>query len=121
VELVVDLSTGDVSLQNAHEMNHFCVQGLRREQAERGTDSAQRALEVALRAKDIGTVESDGEVLVRPDVVRRLAVENATGRDDSIGAEWESGFAAMLDYAATKGWIADDGSIRLHVEWGIAS
>ncbi len=118
MELVVDLSTGDVSLQNVHQMNRFCVHGL---MTEGGTHSAQSALEAALRAQNVGTVEPDGEVLVRPDVVRRLADQGAVGRNDSIGDEWESGFAAMLDYAATKGWIADDGSIRLHVEWGIAS
>jgi hypothetical protein len=50
------------------------------------------------------------EALVDVDAVRRLAV----GR---VGPGWEGDFAAMLDYAATKGWIADDGrAIRAHIE-----
>jgi hypothetical protein len=121
MEVVVDLATGDVTLQNDREMNRFCVRALTAEQGEPAADRQRSALETALRAHDVGTLESDGDVLVTPQVVRRLADEAAIGRNDSLGAEWESGFAAMLDYAATKGWIADDGSIRSHVEWGIAS
>jgi hypothetical protein len=50
------------------------------------------------------------EALVEVDAVRRLA----TGR---VGPAWEGDFAAMLEYAEGKGWIADDGrSIRAHVE-----
>ena len=50
--------------------------------------------------------------LVAVDAVRRLAA-------GSVGATWEDDFAAMLDYARSKGWLSDDGaSIRAHVEWG---
>jgi hypothetical protein len=121
VELVVDLSVGDVSLLNDDEMDRFCLRGLIGERGEEGSDRARSALEAVLRAHDAGTVEPDGEVLVPPDLVRRLAGENAVGRGAPLDAEWEPGFTAMLEYAATKGWIADDGSIRLHVEWGIAT
>ena len=38
----------------------------------------------------------------------------AAGR---VEAGWEAGFAEMLAYAATKGWLAEDGAtIRGHVE-----
>jgi hypothetical protein len=47
---------------------------------------------------------------VRTDVLRRLAGPAAT-------PEWEQGFAAMLDYARTRGWVDDaQGAICGHVE-----
>jgi hypothetical protein len=47
---------------------------------------------------------------VRIDVLRRLAGSVAT-------SEWEDGFAAMLDYARTRGWVDDaQGAVRGHVE-----
>jgi hypothetical protein len=67
------------------------------------------ALGGALEAAGVGRMDGD-EALVEVDAVRRLAA----GR---VGEAWEGDFAAMLDYAATKGWIADEGrSIRAHVE-----
>ena len=60
----------------------------------------------------VGKVDGDGEAMVRVDAVRRLAA-------GSVGATWDDDFAAMLDYARSKGWLSDDGaSIRAHVEWG---
>jgi hypothetical protein len=47
---------------------------------------------------------------VRTDALRRLAGAVAT-------PEWEERFAAMLDYARTRGWVDDDqGAVRGHVE-----
>ena len=47
---------------------------------------------------------------VRTDALRRLAGPAAT-------SEWEEGFAAMLDYARTRGWVDDEqGAVRGHVE-----
>jgi hypothetical protein len=47
---------------------------------------------------------------VRTDALRRLAGPVAT-------PEWESGFAAMLEYARTRGWVDDEqGAVRGHVE-----
>jgi hypothetical protein len=66
-------------------------------------------LGAALEAAGVGRMDGD-ESLVEVDAVRRLAA----GR---VGEGWDGDFAAMLEYAATKGWIADDGrSIRAHVE-----
>jgi len=60
----------------------------------------------------VGSVDGDGEAMVRVDAVRRLAGAAVRGK-------WETDFAAMLDYARSKGWLSDDGSsIRAHVEWG---
>lgn len=45
------------------------------------------------------------------DAVRRMV----SGR---VGPKWDGDFAAMLDYARTKGWFDEAGhAIRAHVEW----
>ena len=63
----------------------------------------------ALESAGVGRMDGD-EALIDVEAVRRLA----GGR---VGPGWEGDFAAMLDHAATKGWIADDGrAIRAHVE-----
>jgi hypothetical protein len=62
-----------------------------------------------LVAAGVGHVEGD-EALIGVDAVRRMAEGRA-------GPGWDGAFAAMLDYAGTKGWMADDRrSIRAHVE-----
>ncbi|HXQ90737.1 MAG TPA: hypothetical protein VN768_04195 [Acidimicrobiales bacterium] len=69
-------------------------------------------LDEALRSNHVGVVDGDGEAMVRVDAVRRLV---AGAVDDG----WEADFAAMVDYARSKGWLSEDGtSIRAHVEWG---
>jgi hypothetical protein len=57
-----------------------------------------------------GRLEGD-EAFVTVDAVRRLAA----GR---VGPSWDADFAAMLDFARTKGWLDERGvAIRAHVEW----
>jgi len=47
---------------------------------------------------------------VRTEALRRLAGPVAT-------PEWEDAFAAMLDYARSRGWVDDEhGAVRGHVE-----
>jgi hypothetical protein len=47
---------------------------------------------------------------VRTDALRRLAGPIAT-------PEWEDAFAAMLDYARSRGWVDDEqGAVRGHVD-----
>ena len=77
-------------------------------------------LDRVLRASGVGCVDGDGEALVHVAAVRQLAaaagVTTAPGDADN---RWETDFSAMLDYAASKGWMSEDGdSIRAHVEWG---
>jgi len=63
----------------------------------------------AIEAAGVGRLDDD-EALVDVDAVRRLAA-------GGVGDGWEDDFAAMLAYAGTKGWLADDGrAIRAHVE-----
>lgn len=38
--------------------------------------------------------------------------------DHAADSSWRARLEAMLDYAATKGWIRDeDGAVRAHLEW----
>ena len=102
--VVVDLDAepATVALAEARDCRRFHV-------AVRGAGDAA-GLDTALRAHDAGVVDGDGEALVRVAAVRRLA--------GAPGASWEAEFAAMLDYARTKGWLSEDGeAIRAHVEW----
>jgi hypothetical protein len=119
MDVVVDLRTGAVHLADAADLEHFAVQAVAPPGGSGGPgegDGALGALAAALSLHQAGFVEPDGSVRVAPAAVRRLA------RDDvGLPEGWESGFASMLDHAATRGWVAEDGSIRAHVEWQEAS
>lgn len=60
----------------------------------------------ALSGSDAGRIEGEGAV-ISPAFLREEA-------GDTAG--WEEGFAAMVEFAQTKGWVADDGGIRAHIE-----
>ncbi len=117
MELVVDLSTGAMGLRDGDDMGRFSLQVLPGEPGDGAESAALGALAAALSIQGAGTVEPDGDVLVPADAVRRLAEDAAADQGRSLGDQWESGFAGMLEYAAKKGWTTDDGSIRAHVEW----
>jgi hypothetical protein len=117
MELVVDLSSGAVALRDGDEMGRFSLQVLRQEAADGGENGALGALAAALSVHDAGRVEPGGGVVIPPASVRRLAGEAASHGGGSLDETWDEGFAAMLEHAATAGWITDDGSIRVHVEW----
>ena len=88
-----------VALEDPEDCKAFAVRA-RGDRAGLGT---------ALEAAGVGRMDGD-EALVAVDAVRRMA-------DGRVGPGWEGDFAAMLDYAESKGWIADDGrSIRAHIE-----
>ena len=67
------------------------------------------ALDAALRTAGAGY--ADGmEAMIDVSWLRSQA-------HDRVGADWPADFAAMLEYAATKGWLsADRGHVRAHVE-----
>jgi hypothetical protein len=97
----VDLSSDPpvVALEDPEDCTAFSV----RARGDRG------GLAGALESAGVGRMDGD-EALIQVDAVQHLAA----GR---VGPGWEGELAAMLDYAATKGWVADDGrSIRAHVE-----
>lgn len=54
--------------------------------------------------------DEDNHAFVEAELVRRLA-------GSAIDEKWEIGFAKMLDYAATKGWLDESGKrIKAHIE-----
>jgi hypothetical protein len=71
-----------------------------------GAELAER-----VRDDDLGELLPDGEHLMVPvETLRRLAA----GR---VGPGWPDDLAAMVDYAAGKGWTDRDGTrVRAHVE-----
>jgi hypothetical protein len=117
MELVVDLVTASVELRHRDAMHRLSVLALPQQSGDNEANGALGALAAALSLHDVGTVGPDGEVLVLADALRKLAADAATEDGQPLEPDWESGFGAMLDSAATNGWIADDGSIRAHVEW----
>ncbi|HLF99807.1 MAG TPA: hypothetical protein VI916_05005 [Acidimicrobiia bacterium] len=59
----------------------------------------------------VGRMADRDTAWIRTDAVRSMA-------DGRVDADWENEFAAMLAYAATKGWLDDDGTeIQAHIEW----
>ncbi len=76
--------------------------------AVRGADGERLAS--ALESEGVGWLLPSGEAMIDTAAVRRMA----TGR---VAAGWDDAFAAMLEYAGSKGWLDDAGtSIQAHVE-----
>ena len=118
MELVVDLATASIVLRDRNDLRRFSVVALPPQRGGGEENGDLGALAAALSLHGAGTVGPDGVVLVPADGVRRLAGDAATRERLLLDPNWESGFVAMIDAAEAKGWVAEDGSIRAHVEWG---
>lgn len=67
-------------------------------------------LDAALRAEGLGSLAADGADL-EVDALHARAAAQAGAPD------WESRWAAMLEYARGRGWVSADGrTVRAHVE-----
>jgi hypothetical protein len=65
----------------------------------------------ALRTSGLGSQELDGRVLLG------IAALRAAGSTLATGPGWADDWDAMVAYAGSKGWVADDGSALVaHVE-----
>jgi len=117
MELVVDLAKASVVLRDRNDLERFSVLALPRQLGDSEQNGALGALAAALSLHNVGTVGPDGVVLVPADGLRRLAGDAATRERLPLDPAWELGFGAMIDAAEAKGWVAEDGSIRAHVEW----
>ncbi len=113
MEVVVDLVGRTLSLRDPDDLQRFNVRAVGLPDSS-GPDNV--ALAEVLGADHAGTVSATGDVFITPDAVRALAAQ-ALGHVDE---QWEAGFRSMLEYAASKGWVTDDGSVQAHVEWGQA-
>ena len=105
--MVITVTTGTqptVTLAEPDDFTRFHVTVLG------GRDRSRLA--EALTASGAGQPDGD-DVWVRVAWLR-------TAADDGASPAWEQGFAAMLEYAGRKGWLAADGeAVRAHVEWDI--
>ncbi len=115
--LVVDLTAASVTLADPRDLQRFSVRVLPSGPGDSRESGALGALAAALSVHHTGRVEPGGDALILPDAVRRLARTDGPDGSPGVDATWEAGFGDMLAYAGTKGWIAEDGAIRAHVEW----
>ncbi len=73
----------------------------------RGVD--RNGVSNALRDSDTGSLSGE-DAYITPQAVHRMAAGN-------VSDDWAERFAGMVGYAATKGWVAEDGSIQAHCVW----
>jgi hypothetical protein len=66
----------------------------------------ESALQSAVRQHDLGRLHGEGDIDLRVATLRQLA-----GDQDE---QWLTGFADMLSYARSKGWITDAEHVRAH-------
>jgi hypothetical protein len=76
--------------------------------AEAATD--RHRLGDVLEATGAGRLADDGEAFIRPDALRFYA-------EGQVAEDWPERFAAMCEFASTKGWTDASGWIQGHVEW----
>lgn len=110
VELEVDTEAGTVVLRDPSELTRFSVVIPDPGEADRA--ARLELVDRVLAATAAGSVGVDGVARVRPDAVRRLAAARGVP-----SAAWDEDFADMVATAASRGWIADDGAIRAHIDW----
>jgi hypothetical protein len=103
VLIVIDLSEERVHLNEPDDFGRLSV-------AVHGGGAT--SLGELVHRSGLGRVRDDGShVVVDPIALRSLAGTAAT-------PQWEDGLAAMCRYAASKGWVEDDGGIVAHIESG---
>jgi hypothetical protein len=117
MELIVDTTTKELSVRAGDDLTRFSVRVLPRRDRDDG-DAGLEAVADALRAHAAGTVDPQGDACIAPGVIRRLVHEAASAGGSGIDAGWDARFSSMLDEAASRGWVAEDGGVRAHVEWG---
>ncbi len=62
----------------------------------------------------VGSRDGADHVRLVPSVLRFLSSEAGN-------AEWDAKFDAMVQYAASKGWLDEQGRVRAHITWGEAA
>ena len=104
----MNLEDGIVVLREPEDTGAFAL--LVAGPADASASSQAEHLARVLQATGVGRLASDGHAFVVPDAVRFMAA----GQVDN---GWDERFETMLSYAATKGWLDDDGAIQAHVVW----
>ena len=119
MDVVVDLGSGLVVLEGWDTVTTLSVlvDGGPIGGPDETDDADEIALAAALAETGIGRDRVTGDALLPPGVLKSLAADAAGADGYELDAGWVEGFAAMLAYAGTEGWIDDDGAVRAHVEW----
>lgn len=117
MQVVVDLSSGSVSLTEPDDTERFSLLALPASPQDPGDTSALGAVAAALSVHDAGIIDPEGNAFIPIEVVRRLAGEGAAAGGSPLGPDWEPRFAAMVEQATARGWVTDEGSIQAHIEW----
>lgn len=110
MELVVDLTAVTVVLADAEDLHRLAVRVREPRTASPDVIEDVHRLTDVLVAAHAGRAGPDGDVLVDPAALRF----HAAGQ---VGEGWDERFAAMLDFAATRGWLDDEGFLHAHVVW----
>ena len=98
--MIVDLTGGQTVVRDADDLKRLHVLA-----------TAALDVDLALRESGLGSQESGGRVLLDIARLRAAALGNASDPD------WPASWDAMVAYAASKGWLADDGAALVaHVE-----
>jgi hypothetical protein len=103
MRILIDLPARTVGLSEPDAFDGFSVEVT-------GKGTPEYLGEVVGEA-GLGRIDPDGtHVLVDPQGLRTLA-------GAAVTPQWEASLEGMCAYAASKGWIADDGAIQAHIEW----
>jgi hypothetical protein len=116
VVVTVDLPSGLVGLDGWSLLTSLVVlvdggRGVRHD------DVSEWRLAAVLGDAGVTGVPGTGEALIPRRVLHELAEGAALAEGDTLDDEWDVAFAGMLDDAASRGWVDDEGAIRAHVEW----
>ncbi len=114
--MVVDLRSGAVAVRSWGTLDSLAVR-VRGGPAGGSDPEADRRLTTVLDAVGVARVDGAGDALVPAGVLRELADAAAVAEGRALDDGWDERFAGMLAYAASRGWIDDDGAVRAHVEW----
>ncbi len=98
MRIVIDLSESRVLLTDPDDFSRFSA-----------VVEGDGDLAGVVHQSGLGRLQDGEHVVVDPVALRALAGEAATD-------EWDEGLAAMLTYAAGKGWVEPDGGVLAHIE-----
>jgi hypothetical protein len=103
VEVDLTADPAAVALRDAGDLGSLKV-------VVRDSDGGPAALYAALDG--LGWLDGSGNALLRTDALKRLAGELVEDE------RWRRSFDRMVEDAATRGWVALDGSaLKAHCEW----
>jgi hypothetical protein len=103
VEVDLTADPAEVALHDAADLGSLKV-------VVRDSDGGPAALYAALDG--LGWLDGSGNALLRTDALKRMAGDLAADE------RWLRSFERMVEYAATRGWVALEGSaLKAHCEW----